>query len=147
MREKTAHAESLSAAGEGRSVMTKEKEQDLTRVGATGDSMDSRTASSNGVVPYEMHCGCFLRILADGAVDGLRCAFHSSELWLRLSASRQRSWQPIATAPKDGTRILAATRFLGYPVVELIRWDHGRWEGAQGEQRFDWWMPLPDPPA
>lgn len=63
-----------------------------------------------------------------------------------LAALREATtWQPMETAPKDGRAFLAATRFLGQPCVERIYWDHG-WKGAQGEQRFDAWMPLPPPP-
>lgn len=60
----------------------------------------------------------------------------------------EQTWQPIETAPKDGSAFLAATKFLGQPCVERIWWDRGsrRWEGAQGEQRFDAWQPLPAPP-
>ena len=57
------------------------------------------------------------------------------------------SWQDIATAPLDGTHILAATQFMGQPVVERIAWSKGQWHGAQGEQRFSCWTPLPKPPV
>lgn len=55
-------------------------------------------------------------------------------------------WLSIQTAPRDGRHFLAATKFMGEPCVEAIWWADGRWNGAQGEQRFDAWMPLPDPP-
>lgn len=68
----------------------------------------------------------------------------------RLAASQGSDrWQPIASAPKDGSAFLAATKFLGMPTVERIWWDGGAggWQGAQGEQRFDAWMALPTPPG
>lgn len=52
-------------------------------------------------------------------------------------------WQPIETAPKDGTVVL----------VPLLRWD-GRVEVVTTHWNRDWvgadkpnhWMPLPEPP-
>jgi hypothetical protein len=55
------------------------------------------------------------------------------------------TWRPFATAPRDGQHIIAATKFMGHPVVEVIWWDSRcGWQGAQGEQRFDAWMPPAD---
>lgn len=62
------------------------------------------------------------------------------------AAGVQQEWRPFETAPKDGRHFLAATKFLGITCVEAIWWDRG-WLGAQGEQRFDAWMPLPNPPS
>lgn len=80
---------------------------------------------------------------ADAAIQ--RLVETSLALHAQLAVLAQ--WQPIATAPKTGTAFLAATKFLGMPCVERIWWDKNRWEGAQGEQRFDAWMPLPAPPS
>lgn len=69
-------------------------------------------------------------------------------------------WQPIETAPKDGTRILFALPYVwcGYwrcerPVgMPDYRWDE-TWIGWTREAFEDrplnptHWMPLPDPPA
>lgn len=52
----------------------------------------------------------------------------------------EAQWQPFETAPRNGSHFLAATKFMGQPVVEVIWWDRG-WQGAQGEWRFDAWMP------
>ena len=67
-------------------------------------------------------------------------------------------WQPIETAPKDGTPILAWPCGDGwggkFPYV--VQWvppnEHhdGLWREAAGEQYDDFdpthWMPLPEPP-
>lgn len=56
-------------------------------------------------------------------------------------------WQPIATAPRDGTSVLIAVDGL----VHLGRWFGGaKWQIA--DRAFDarsptHWLPLPAPPA
>lgn len=63
------------------------------------------------------------------------------------------SWQPIETAPKDGTRFLVC-REPGDSDLEIVEWATHRPEG--GWYNGDWtyeldsfthWMPLPDPPS
>lgn len=77
-------------------------------------------------------------------------------------------WQPIATAPKDGTRVLVwkASVFLAHWELDFsTEWDEeaevsksrGAWTDGtvkswnyQEEQEIEnptHWMPLPDPPA
>jgi len=66
-------------------------------------------------------------------------------------------WQPMATAPKDGTHILiyerSTHRFL--PDIYVVNWrtktgDTGDCTEAAGEEYYTWepthWMPLPPPP-
>ena len=68
-------------------------------------------------------------------------------------------WQPIETAPKDGTSILVCIARLldSHKVVfwneEAVADEHGlfSWEiedtdTAYHENAFTHWMPLPDPP-
>lgn len=70
-------------------------------------------------------------------------------------------WQPIETAPKDGTSILVGCNYYRYgkSQVTLVWHDRGMWiEGsywdneeeeyvaAQCEFKPSHWMPLPDPP-
>jgi len=61
-------------------------------------------------------------------------------------------WQPIETAPKDGTRFMAyeeADEAKFYPC--WWQEDFGYWEGWQNvwdsEPNPTHWMPLPPPPA
>lgn len=74
-------------------------------------------------------------------------------------------WQPIETAPKDGTEIIAwGIRFGSWGYTEDrkcwtgVKWDRGNWErpGNWFETRATpqysagfkptHWMPLPEPP-
>lgn len=62
------------------------------------------------------------------------------------------AWQPIETAPKDGTDILAYQRWEeGTERILVMRWDEkGGWRtNVHSFVRFDpsHWMPLPSPPA
>lgn len=73
-------------------------------------------------------------------------------------------WQPIETAPKDGTEILIfQPAFEKYGVkswqrerIAVVSWQHFGWSidhvsGAECEDDFDYaavthWQPLPNPP-
>ncbi len=60
-------------------------------------------------------------------------------------------WQPIETAPRDGTEILTY-RSVGLMAVAtwLDPWDAGSdWTVTDGAQLIGvtHWMPLPDPPT
>jgi hypothetical protein len=62
------------------------------------------------------------------------------------------TWQPIKTAPKDGTEILAWARSDGFFVVFWYA-HRGVWlwtaHELDGDEELNptHWMPLPDPPA
>ena len=66
-----------------------------------------------------------------------------------LPAATKMIWQPIATAPKDGTLILG---FFDETIctIEWFIYDGGRgqWETFYGESEVvpTHWMPLPAPP-
>lgn len=67
-------------------------------------------------------------------------------------------WQPIETAPKDGTPILIFYEELyGMRRYSIRCWDRGDWATAQEGWVDEWrqirpnekpthWMPLPEPP-
>lgn len=65
-------------------------------------------------------------------------------------------WQPIATAPKDGTLILYWIRYFDQPGLGYYRDGH-IWTGPiafqpslmarEWEDVADFWMPLPPPPS
>ena len=70
-------------------------------------------------------------------------------------------WQPIETAPKDGTSILVHFAGLNPPAMVVVVWNQG-WAGKPGSLNAEWgwddgdssvqrdathWMPLPEPPV
>ena len=60
------------------------------------------------------------------------------------------NWQPIGTAPKDGSKFLAFDR-AWYDVPFVCYWGRDRWRfNAPGdndvEMRPAFWMPLPELP-
>lgn len=67
-------------------------------------------------------------------------------------------WQPIETAPRDGTEFLAYGSYL-YPddkavteYIEIVEWSgHDGWPWLSGSEMhapgvYSHWMPLPSPP-
>jgi hypothetical protein len=62
--------------------------------------------------------------------------------------AQQGQWQPIETAPKDGTWILATSGGVAYVVSWFYTGpQHGWWATADEADRAPThWMPLPDPP-
>jgi hypothetical protein len=76
-----------------------------------------------------------------------------------MRGDSMNEWQPIETAPKDGTRFLAFFPLEKndeyYAQIVIIRWSYyKRWESAEygGELDYEFdsqpthWMPLPNPP-
>lgn len=60
------------------------------------------------------------------------------------------NWQPIETAPKDGTRLLVFSPVDG---VVSSHWEAGTWQGLPWRAPHNaakaaptYWMPLPAPP-
>ena len=69
-----------------------------------------------------------------------------------IIAEREREgWQPIETAPKDGTNILATFWLWDNPKkgrgMEAVSWDGEAWSSdAYPIYPPSHWMPLPSPP-
>jgi hypothetical protein len=69
------------------------------------------------------------------------------------AAPEPRGWQPIETAPKDGTHILAwlpnFREYGGEPHVMTVKWT-GPWTGwsipGHGQLNPTYWMPQLSPP-
>lgn len=69
--------------------------------------------------------------------------------------SELTSWQPIATAPRDGTRVLTighpfADPANGYYLPATSEWDGEGWSNIYGDGYFLWpthWQPLPAAPG
>ena len=61
-------------------------------------------------------------------------------------------WQDIATAPRDGTLIIAAHADYEDGIMDAVFWCGGRWTTQEGigymDGRFTHWhlMPLPPQP-
>jgi hypothetical protein len=58
-------------------------------------------------------------------------------------------WQPIETAPKDGTLVLLGNANNPEWPLRCRRWDDetwGHWRGQDGDEATHW-MPLPAPPT
>jgi hypothetical protein len=59
-------------------------------------------------------------------------------------------WQPIKTAPKDGTAILVYASEEGYSGFFVVAWEHGvvwRYGDDLEPPTPTHWMPLPNPPV
>jgi hypothetical protein len=64
-------------------------------------------------------------------------------------------WQPIETAPKDGTEILAYEKYdyrisngeiIPFERIKIVQWDEVMQWGFNEEINPSHWMPLPKPP-
>jgi hypothetical protein len=79
----------------------------------------------------------------EATIDQLRAT--NTEL---LEALHAAEWQPISTAPKDGTRIMLwLDGPIRAPKAVFGRLDKGGWvtEGS-GLAKPTHWMPVPEPP-
>lgn len=58
-------------------------------------------------------------------------------------------WQPIETAPKDGSRVLLFGKERGFLDARAFvgAWLNERWMGPQIVAIPTHWMPLPTPPS
>jgi hypothetical protein len=77
-------------------------------------------------------------------VEGFDHSLHQA-----ADALEAKQWQPIETAPKDGTRILLFTKMYG---PSTGHWDafNGSWvlhSVLNSEAEITHWQPLPTPPT
>lgn len=82
----------------------------------------------------------------------------ATDYWTILTALRapDQGWQPIETAPKDGTWVLGVVSGIHHNgehyIPAVVHWDNGLWTENEtaGSDDEDWhlthWMPLPLPP-
>lgn len=84
----------------------------------------------------------------DPSLDGERTADLLCEAF---AAFQDAFWQPIATAPRDGTRVLVFSPPSGgeYPasVQRVDRWHNGGWWQMRPAQPYTHWRPLPAGPG
>jgi hypothetical protein len=105
-------------------------------------------------ITNQVAIGCW-RYQSEGwLIDAIDQALRQHEIEVRAEA-----WQPIETAPKDGTRVWlfgTALTFDDYerPNAMVIgMWLSDKWRVvASGQPRemeikANYWQPLPDPPA
>jgi Lar family restriction alleviation protein len=96
---------------------------------------------------------------SDGIVYDVQCcsvpmAIGPEVRYTQAAAEPQTSWQPIETAPKDGTLVLiCGFGSEGYYVADA-KWD-GEWllfhpdndDHTEPSYNVSYWMPLPAPPS
>lgn len=108
----------------GRADMWREVEEELHR-GVTGDRPAQRITNPN---------------------QGRVCSVEFPNAGER-PAPDLRAWQPIETAPKDGTGVVVGWCHNHFDA-EVAKYQSGFWRTSDGEALFkpDFWMPLPAPP-
>jgi hypothetical protein len=77
-----------------------------------------------------------------------KCTAPTAEEYIALLRA-QTQWQPIETAPKDGTPVLCYARIAHGGVSIVMRWDGEDWYESLAFScllRPTHWMPLPKPP-
>jgi len=81
---------------------------------------------------------------------------HGTKLYTAPTAALEKgdgrdAWQPIDTAPKDGTEVLLiATRhsmLIPHPEMIVGAYRQGWWSGPSTLSHVTLWQPLPAPPA
>jgi hypothetical protein len=55
-----------------------------------------------------------------------------------------KGWQPIETAPRDGTEVIG---WDGHSRVIMWCGSSGKWQSSEGREQPTLWLPLPTPPA
>lgn len=85
-----------------------------------------------------------------GAIAWRNLPQSQRDVWEQVAQAVQPQWQPIETAPKDGTRILLHLNSASGSDADIFRWDGREWlmadEYGLGMDVPAGWMPLPQPP-
>lgn len=112
------------------------------------NQLKAALAAASGAVPPHLQTECCDAPIAGDARYCPKCGW---EARVREGGAvpPATDWQPIATAPKDGTRVLLWwPHWREYPVTG--RYFHGEWDCIHKCEGDDvpptHWMPLPDPP-
>lgn len=65
-----------------------------------------------------------------------------------ITSAEYDAWQPIETAPKDGSWILGWRQHATRPRLIQFDTDYEEWANEDGEHVYSitHWMPLPTPP-
>lgn len=92
-------------------------------------------------------------------IEGLKDAAAGKFEYVTINGVRWSvvpGWQPIETAPKDGTEILVSDSRCLDGFMQVVCWDDDRpdnysWATSDGPSfhadAFTHWMPLPEPPG
>lgn len=89
-----------------------------------------------------------LRALPEGNKEREKAAFKAGWDWCK-EMSPEGEWQPIETAPKDGTPILGfiSSYYRNKGGQSVILWMDGQWfDNLAFATEPTHWMPLPAPP-
>ena len=82
--------------------------------------------------------------------QGWQAALQRVAASLASSSQEGQGWKPMATAPTDGTKVLAAGERDGVSwrlvVRQLDRWDGWYTDPGKHHVKPTHWMPLPSPP-
>lgn len=76
----------------------------------------------------------------------LQCAgFCLGAKWAYAEAKKELGWQPIATAPKDGTVVLGC--HIKNHFIRCVNWQGSSFgDGMFPIIHLTHWMPIPEPP-
>jgi hypothetical protein len=80
--------------------------------------------------------------------DALICTLGDDDAAMIRQLLAESEWQPIETAPRDGTWVLCMWEEDETPYVAALMYDCDRWYDADGDDYLDptHWRPLPAPP-
>lgn len=73
---------------------------------------------------------------------------NGSQVWRDVPTEPPTQWQPIETAPRDGSNVLVYED----GAITVVFWDEGAWRHPYKGGKTTWpnvthWQPLPEPPA